>query len=293
MDALQIFATVAREGSLSRAAQKLHLTQPAVSLQIKALQERLNLRLFERIPRGMRLTLDGAALLPMADRVLEAQREFAGAARRLHTQARGVLTIGTILDPEFTRLGAFLKELVESAPQVQTVLRQGMSGEVLARIQAGEADVGFFLGDPNDEVADSPFQVRLLTPFTYRVLAPAGWGPQVLGQDWQALAKLPWIETPVASAHHRLLLRKLGPLGLQVRRVAEVDQEASMVDLVRSGVGLSLVRDSVAIREVQARGLVLADRVALDCALSFVCLARRADEPPIAAAWAALGKVWL
>ena len=292
MDALHVFATVAREGSLSRAAQKLHLTQPAVSLQIKALQERLNLRLFERTPRGMRLTPDGAALLPLADRVLEAQREFAGAARRLHTQVRGVLTIGTILDPEFIRLGAFLKELVESAPQVQTVLRQGMSGEVLARVQAGDADVGFFLGDPNDGLADAPFQVRLLTPFTYRVLAPAGWGPQVLGQDWQGLAQLPWIETPAASAHHRLLRRKLEPLGLRVRRVAEVDQEASMLDLVRSGVGLSLVRDSVAIREVQARGLVVADRVALDCALSFVCLAHRADEPPIAAAWDALRKVW-
>ena len=50
--ALRIFATVAREGSLSRAAERLHLTQPAVSLQVKALQERLNLRLFERAWRN-------------------------------------------------------------------------------------------------------------------------------------------------------------------------------------------------------------------------------------------------
>jgi DNA-binding transcriptional LysR family regulator len=136
------------------------------------------------------------------------------------------------------------------------------------------------------------FAVRELTHFTHRVLAPAGWGPQVLGQDWRGLASLPWIETPVASAHHRLLRRALAPLGLSVRRVAQVDQEASMLDLVRSGVGLSLVRDSVAIREAQARGLVVADRVALDCVLSFVCLAKRAAEPPIEAAWAALAEVW-
>ncbi|NIC39612.1 LysR substrate-binding domain-containing protein, partial [Aquabacterium sp. A08] len=115
---------------------------------------------------------------------------------------------------------------------------------------------------------------------------------QVLGQDWRGLASLPWIETPAASAHHRLLRRALAPQGLAVRRVAQVDQEASMLDLVRSGVGLSLVRDSVAIREAQARGLVVADRVALDCVLSFVCLAARAAEPPIEAAWAALGEVW-
>ena len=288
----RVFTTVAREGSLSRAAGKLHLTQPAVSLQLKALQERLNLRLFERTPRGMRLTPDGAALLPLADKVLEAQREFVGAAQRLHTQVRGTLGIGTILDPEFTRLGAFLKELVESAPHLQTVLRQGMSGEVLERLDAGELDVGFYLGDPNEDRPGAPFRSRALTPFTYRVLAPAGWGPQVLGQDWRALAELPWIETPAASAHHRLLTGALAPLGLRVRRVAQVDQEASMLDLVRSGVGLSLVRDSVAIREVQARGLVVADRVQLDCVLRFVCLAQRADEPAVAAAWAALEKVW-
>jgi DNA-binding transcriptional LysR family regulator len=289
---LRVFTSVAREGSLSRAAGKLHLTQPALSLQLKALQERLNLRLFERTPRGMRLTPDGAALLPLADRVLEAQREFTGAALRLHTQVRGTLGIGTILDPEFTRLGAFLKELVESAPHLQTVLRQGMSGEVLARLEAGELDVGFYLGDPNEDWPGVGFCARALTPFTYRVLAPAGWGPQVLGQDWRGLAELPWIETPAASAHHRLLTRALAPLGLGVRRVAQVDQEASMLDLVRSGVGLSLVRDSVAIREAQARGLVVADRIQLDCVLRFVCLAQRADEPPIAAAWAALEKVW-
>ena len=53
--------------------------------------------------------------------------------------------------------------------------------------------------------------------------------------------------------------------------MALVDQEASMLDLVKSGVGLSLVRDSIAMRESQARGLVVADRVSLDCALSFVC----------------------
>ena len=182
---LRVFAAVAREGSLSRAAERLHLTQPAVSLQVKALQERLNLRLFDRTPRGMRLTPDGAALLPLADKVLEAQREFVGAAQRLHHEVRGTLRIGTILDPEFTRLGAFLRSLVESAPQVQTVLRQGMSGEVLARLEAGEQDVGFFLGDPNEERTGTPFKVRALTPFTYRVLAPAGWGPQVLGQDWR------------------------------------------------------------------------------------------------------------
>ena len=61
-----------------------------------------------------------------------------------------------------------------------------------------------------------------------------------------------------------------------------------MLDLLKSGVGLSLVRDSIAMRESQTHGLVIADRVALPCELQFVSLAARADEPVLAAAWPAL-----
>ena len=292
--ALRAFAAVAREGNVSRAAVRLHLSQPAVSLQLKALAEATGITLFTRTPQGMALTPDGAALLPMADKALAALAEFGSAAAALHSTVRGQLRIGTILDPEFTRLGAFLKQLVETSPQVDTVLRQGMSGDVLALIDAGELDVGFFLDLP-DEPMGAPWRLRPLTRFTYRVLAPAGWGPQVRGKDWKALAALPWLATPPASAHHRLQRRVFGPgslTGVEPRRVALVDQEASMLDLVKSGVGLSLVRDAIAIREAQARGLVIADRVGLDCELSLVCRAGRAGEPVIAAAWAALDTVW-
>ena len=287
---LRAFVAVAREGNVSRAAQRLHLSQPAVSLQLKGLVERTGLQLFTRTPHGLALTPDGAALLPQAEKALAALTDFGQAAQRLHGTVRGRLRIGTILDPEFTRLGAFLKELVEAAPQIETELRQGMSGEVLAQVGRGELDVGFFLGQPQE--AGPQFEVRVLSHFTYRVLAPAGWGEQVLGRDWKALAALPWIATPPASAHHRLLARVFEPLGVVPRQAALVDQEASMLDLVRSGVGLSLVRDSIAMTEAQARGLVIADRVSLDCTLSFVGLQVRRSEPVLASAWAALDKVW-
>jgi len=299
---LRAFVAVAREGNVSRAAVRLHLSQPAVSLQLKSLAESTGLALFTRTPQGLVLTRDGTALLPQAEKALASLADFNQAALSLHSTVRGRLRIGTILDPEFTRLGAFLKELVESAPQIETELRQGMSGDVLAQIARAELDVGFYLGWPGDSgstpavdartQAATLFEARILSHFTYRVLAPAGWGEQVLGRDWKALAALPWLATPAASAHHRLLAGVFGPLGVEPRRVALVDQEASMLDLVRSGVGLSLVRDSIAIREAQARGLVIADRVSLDCDLSFVCLKARVAEPVVVQARAALDKVW-
>jgi len=308
---LRAFSAVAREGNVSRAAARLHLSQPAVSLQLKSLAQATGLQLFTRTPHGLALTPDGAALLPQAEKALAALADFGHAAQRLHHTVRGRLRIGTILDPEFIRLGAFLRQLVESTPQIETELRQGMSGDVLAQIARGELDGGFYLVPPdalvqeNDQKVPEPglewsksaidFEVIILTRFTYRVLAPAGWGPQVLGRDWKALGALPWLATPPASVHHRLLARVFGPgsaSGVEPRRVALVDQEASMLDLVKSGVGLSLVRDSIAIRESQARGLVVADRVSLDCALSFVCQRSRKDEPVIASARQALAAVW-
>lgn len=243
LQALRAFVAVAREGKVSRAAFRLHLSQPAVSLQLKALAESTGLALFTRTPHGLALTADGAALLPQAEKALAALADFGQAALSLHNTVRGRLRIGTILDPEFTRLGAFLKELVERAPQIETELRQGMSGEVLAQIGRGELDVGFFLGLPGEMADETPYELRVLSHFRYRVLAPAGWGEQVLGRDWKALAALPWIATPPASAHHRLLAGVFGPLGVSPRQVALVDQEASMMDLVRSGVGLSMVRE--------------------------------------------------
>lgn len=305
---LRAFVAVAREGNVSRAALGLHLSQPAVSLQLKGLAENTGLTLFTRTPQGLALTRDGAALLPQAEKALAALADFSHAAQSLHSTVRGTLRIGTILDPEFTRLGAFLKELVESAPQIETALHQGMSGDVLAQVGRGELDVGFYLGLPVDAEIHSPpthlqtptrrargaieFEAKALTRFTYRVLAPAGWGPQVLGRDWKSLAALPWLATPPASAHHRLLAGVFGPLGVEPRRVALVDQEASMLDLVKSGVGLSLVRDSIAIRESQAHGLVIADRVSLDCVLNFVGLKSRQTEPVLVSAWQAVQRVW-
>jgi DNA-binding transcriptional LysR family regulator len=82
------------------------------------------------------------------------------------------------------------------------------------------------------------------------------------------------------------------PLGLSPKRAALVDQEASMLDLVRSGVGLSLARDTLALREAQARGLVVADRVHLDCCLCFVHAHAQTDSPVVQAALQALGRVW-
>ncbi len=292
---LRAFVTVAREGNLTRAAAKLHLTQPAVSLQIKHLQETLRVTLFTRTSHGLTLTRDGQALLPHAERALAAAGDVQRAAATLRQEVRGRLRIGTILDPEFLRLGGFLRQLVETWPHIETALRHGMSGWVLDQIRAGELDVGYYIGRPSDEDArdGAIFHAVALTRFQYRVLAPAGWKDRVKGaRDWRALAALPWIWTPPASAHNRLLSRLFDEAGVKPVKVAEVDQEPSMLDLVKSGVGLTLARDATAIAEAHAHALTIVEGITVPTELTFVTLAAHKDEPAIAAALKLIEQQW-
>ncbi|MGU7769565.1 LysR family transcriptional regulator [Burkholderia sp. MR1-5-21] len=292
---LRAFAAVAREGNLTRAAEQLHVTQPAVSLQIKHLQQTLGVVLFTRTSRGLALTRDGQTLLPHAERALAAAADVQRAAAALRHEVRGRLRIGTILDPEFLRLGGFLRALVETHPQIETALRHGMSGWVLEQVRAQALDVGYYIGQPGeDDPRDAAlFHTVTLTHFQYRVLAPAGWKERVQrAQDWRALAALPWIWTPPQSAHHRLLSRRFADAGAQPVKVAEVDQEQSMLDLVKSGIGLTLARDSTALAQAHAHALTIVERVTVPTDLTFVTLAARRDEPAIAAALRLIDAQW-
>lgn len=293
---LRSFVVVAREGNLTRAAVRLHVSQPAVSLQLKNLQETLGVSLFSRASHGLVLTRDGEALLPYAERALNAAGEVQRAAASLRHEVSGRLRIGTILDPTFLRLGGFLRALVETYPRVETALRHGMSGWVLDRVRDGELDVGFYIGDPGtDDIRDAErFHVVRLMPYLYRVMAPAGWKDRVNrgAPSWEALARLPWIWTPPESAHNRLLSRIFSAHGVQPLKVAEVDQEPSMLDLVKSGVGLTLVRDATALAEAHAHALTIVDGMTVPTQLSFVTLSARRDEPSIAAALRLIEAQW-
>ena len=300
--ALRCFITVAREGTVSRAASILHLTQPAVSLQLKALEESTGLQLFNRTPGGFTLTEAGAALLPLAHKAVAAALDFGTAAASLKDTQRRTLRVGTVLDPEFIRLGAFVRSLTRGSSQTEVFLRSGMSDDVVAQVGKGELDVGFYV-DPTPEAGWSPAERGLdagkiilapLVSYLYRVIAPVEWSDRIMGKGWRDLAGLPWLATPQRSAHRRILddiFRQFGPVP---KRVGFTDHEEQMIDFVESGICLSLARDSVIERVVgsRRRNFVIADKVTLTCDLSFACLATRRQDPLIANAFTAMQAVW-
>jgi DNA-binding transcriptional LysR family regulator len=303
IQALRCFITVAREGTVSRAATLLHLTQPAVSLQLKGLEESTGLLLFNRTPGGFTLTEAGAALLPLAHKAVSATSDFRTAANSLRESMRGTLRVGTILDPESIRLGPFVRSLATSLQKTEVFLRYGMSDDVLAQIGRSELDVGYYVdATPAESLAsgrlsertidDGKFQLTPLMRFDYRVIAPTEWSDKVMGKDWADLTGLPWLATPHHSAHRRLLDDMFRPMGSLPKRVAFTDQEEAMIGFVESGLCLSLARDCILDRIVRKRNFVIADKLALTCDLSFACLTSRRHEPVISRAFSAMHAVW-
>lgn len=297
INSILAFVTVAREGSVSRAAELLNLTQPAISHQIKRLSTETGITLFTRTATGLQISHDGAAVLAKAEQVLEAMADFHRSARQRSGQISGKLTIGTIVDPEFIRLGRMLARLRSEHPGIETELVHGVSGDILAWLKRGRVDAGFYLCAP-DELSqmagqtDEALHAIRLADFHYRVIGPTGWQKQIEQASWAQLASLPWIGTPESSVHSRLLAKIYGDQRPPLNQVALVDQEASMLEMVRSGIGLSLCRESIALHQKQTFGLAVCNAVSVPACLCFVTLERRKENPILSEVFSVLHSSW-
>ena len=145
---LESFRAVLREGSFTAAAKKLHMTQPAVSLHIKALEEELGARLLDRDGRGVRLTEAGAVLLEAADAALASLQEGARRIREIQAPERGsvVLACGDtvalhLLPPVLTKFGKL-------HPLADVVVHNHGSKTILDMLINREADLGIVTRPP-------------------------------------------------------------------------------------------------------------------------------------------------
>lgn len=150
---LKTFVVVAREGSVTRASEVLHLSQPAVSAHIKTMEENLGLSLFERTPRGMSLTRHGERLLPKAERALAAHQELMDEAARNRGVLTGKLCLGAGTNSDNAAIGKLLTILSERYPGVEVALKHGTSRQILADIRSGSLDAGFY-NDPSEPESD-------------------------------------------------------------------------------------------------------------------------------------------
>ena len=230
---LRTFVTVAKLGHITKAADTLHVTQPAVTGHIKALEQELGIALFDRSHGRISLTKAGELLLPDVEKTLGVFNATLAKAKEIKGEITGRVLIGTLGDPDFLRLGSFLNGLLVALPLLQITTRTTLAGAILDGVSTGEFSAGFYIGTVSSrDVASLP-----LRGVRYRVVAPPGYASKLAGCGWKEIAAMPWIGAPDRSHIHQLMVAMFGRQGLQPNIVMEADELTSPHSLERSGLG--------------------------------------------------------
>jgi DNA-binding transcriptional LysR family regulator len=284
---LRTFVAVAQFGHLTRAAETLHLSQPALSSHIKTLEEQFGVTLFERTSSGMTLTPSGRRLLTEAEHIIAAVQRLAHSAQDLRGQPTGNLKIGTVLDPSVLRVGDLMLRALERYPQLELELQQVMSSDGIARVRNGVLDSSFYFGALPADLRGVP-----LRDIVYRVTLPVAWADKLLDAPWETVAAQPWIVAPEPSSHRQLVMDLFGDGEPQPGRIIEADTESVINNLVESGVGVSLIRDAIAAHSVEAGRSIIWPGREMTTKLWLVHSADRAGDPLLAALLDVLRDVW-
>ncbi len=285
---LRAFRAIADTGQLTRAADRLHLSQPAVSAQLRALEDDLGQQLFERSSNGMTLTRVGEELLALADKVIAAASELKKAAHAHGGGPAGRLRIGTLSDPQFIRLGDFLARAIERYPLIEIELHNDFSGAAFQGVKSGVLDASFYFG----AIEHASVTGLRLGDVHYRVAGPAAWGERIRNADWPAIAALPWIVAPDNSTRNQLLDAEVARHRVGLAKAIEADNEGVITNLVESGVGVSLIREDLATECERAGTMAVWQGARLSAPLWFIYPSDRAIEPEIAALIEVLRETW-
>ncbi len=235
---LQVFAEVARLGSMARAAESLHLTPPAVSMQVKEVESQVGLALFDRHGRTVSLSTAGEYFLVHAKRLLAALKEADDAMERMKRLEHGLLTIGLVSTAKYF-VPHLLARFREEHPGVDVRLRVvGNRDQLVALMQAGEADLSI-MGRPPKEIATRS-EAFAAHPLVF--VAPPG-HPLLRAGPLSAatLASNPMIVREHGSGTRDAMERFFAAQRVEWRVAMEMSSNETIKQAVMAGLGLSFL----------------------------------------------------
>lgn len=277
---LRYFRAVAHEGNLTRAAERLNLSQSALSVQLQKLELQLGHPLFERQGKRLVLTEAGRIALDYADTVFQAGEELLSTLQGRGGQSRQMLRVGAITTLSRNFQIEFLRPLM-ARRDVGLVVRSGTMGELLARLEAHELDL-VLSNRPVQRDARTPWHSHLLDVQPVSLVGRPG--PEAAGFCFpRDLATrpvlLPSLDSDIRTGFDRIL----EVAGVRPVILAEVDDMAMLRLMARESPGLALVPPIVVRDELQAGVLVEWCRIP-DVRETFYAIAqsRRFPNPLIA-----------
>ena len=281
MQDLRAFLAVAEERHFSRAAERLHISQPPLSQRIASLERKLGVRLFERGRGGVSLTAAGQALLPQARVVLEQLARAEELARRAGRGQSGQLSIGFAGSMPFSEvLPRLLRDYRQAWPAVRLRLREQSSNEQVEQLLRQELDLGFIRATRHG--AEHALQTRVLQREPLFVALHRD-HPLALHETLalHALREQPFIlySQQFGSGLREQILDLCATAGFSPRVVQDVHEMPTLICLVSAGIGVGLVAASMQRASVpHVRYVALSD----PGANSDVVLAwRRDDSSPV------------
>lgn len=289
MDLVQLrtFVTVADEGHLTRASERLFISQSTASAHIRGMEQRLKIRLFTRTNRSLVLTQAGQLLAQKAKLLLNEDALFTSFARGIRGEVEGKLVVGTSSEPG-TRAGDIVTALLARHPLVNIDLMARPSSGTRSGLQSGELDVGVLLGMP----VESSFMYYKLTTVQYKVAGPAAWKDRIINADWSELASLPWLTPSASSAYSAMLMHMFGDKGLELNSVLRFDNSTVGRTALQAGAGLMLIREEHA-DQGEKEGCLAVSPIASTTMDLFIAHQRgRRDDPLIEMFIEAARDVW-
>lgn len=285
---MRSFVAVAQEEHLTRAAERLHLSQPSISGHIKALEQEVGLPLFIRTPKGMSLTREGEVILAQALEVLKANQSLLARARALHTTRFVKMTIGVLAEDHFPELGDFIVQLKKHCPNIELHLEQHLSGTTLKYIESGRLDCGFILG-----AAHTPgMHATPVKKIRFRIVGPPAWAAQLDQADWNDIATLPWIFTPTECGISRVAMDSLRARGIEPRVTVTADSHTAISALLAAEIGIALMSEHAIETAASMEKIALWKQGSIETMAYFVHLRDRTADPLITLASGIIEELW-
>ena len=255
---LETFTTVARLCSFTKAATLLHLTQPAVSIQIRQIVEAIGLPLFEHNGREIALTSAGEELLTTARRLNDVWNRFESAIDELKGLKRGKLRIGLAMTSKYflpRMLGAFCRRYPEIEIEMEIANRE----KIVERLRGNQDDLYVMSYPPADmdmDIVSQPFLDN-----EYVVLAPISHWAIGKRLSFQELAGEPFLLREIGAGSRHVIDQHMQDTRVQLKVRLSLASNEAIRGLVASGIGLSVLsrhalgdsleRDGVGILDVE------------------------------------------
>jgi DNA-binding transcriptional LysR family regulator len=273
---LRYFVAVAEELNFSRAAQRLCMAQPPLSVQIKQLERELGVRLFDRTGRGVRLTYAGRLLLEEARRILVQVEQTIRVLQEADQGEIGSLSLGFIPAASNDILPEILREFRSRAPKVELFLHEMMPDRAIQRLHDRRIDVSFLFLPREDEIVRCKIICReplvIALPETHPLASEPSLEMRALaGEDFVLPARY---STPSLYGKVTEICRQAGftPKAIQ----EEVGLMQTIVGLVAGGIGVALVPASL--QNLNRKGVVYKEIQDLKPSVEMGVVWRREDD---------------